>query len=133
VHLQVKTSTTADGRIVWKKSGDPARDWAQSVEEGGTYAFYVFAHFPTPAEVHLDSEAGSLTVVMPRDFVLTACAAREFADDVDEARREYGSRIRQRNDRFGTAGESLDPDGLQYPALARDYKSLDEIIAALAS
>jgi len=131
LHLQVKTSTVADGRIAWKREGQPARDWGEQVTATGATPLYVFVHFPTPAAASVDLEARSLTVTMPSDFLVTATTAAQFADDVDAARVEYGQRLRQRDDRFGRAGEPLSADGLQYPVCADDYLALSEVLGTV--
>ena len=82
LHLQVETSPAVDGRIAWKKEGQPARDWATLVEQHGVTPLYVFVHFLTPAAASVDLEARSLTVTMPSNFLVTATTAAQFADDV---------------------------------------------------
>lgn len=129
VWVQVKTSTVPDGRISWSGPGGRARAWADHVTAVGAEPWFALVHFPTPAEVFLQPESRSLTVAMPHDVLVTAVRARQFADDVDAAREEYGRRIRQRPGRNGEqVGARLTPDGLRYPVLASDYPVLPRVM-----
>lgn len=131
LHLQVKTSTAADGRVAWKQSGQAAREWATRVERDGGVPLYVFVHFPIPAVSTVDLEERSLKVTMPKEYAVTAASPEKFAEDVDAARAEYGQRFRQKNDRYGKAGERLSADSLQYPVYVESYWPLDRVLANL--
>lgn len=131
LHAQVKTSTVVDGRIAWKKWGQPALDWGDSVEAEGFIPLYVFVHFPSLATASVDLTARTLTVQMPEDYRVTAASPARFAADVDAERTAYGQRIRQRDDRYGRAGDPLPPHGLQYPVTADQYDDLREVLQDL--
>jgi hypothetical protein len=119
VHVQVKTSTAVDGRISWKKEGEPARAWAANVSKVGAVPLYAFVHFDSPATMEFDLDKRTLTIAIPESYLITATSPAAFADDVDAARIDYGSRLRQRRGRNGEAvGQHLSPDGLQYPVMA---------------
>lgn len=131
LHAQVKTSTANDGRIAWKKPGQPALDWGDSVEAERFRPLYVFVHFPSLATASVDLTARTLTVQMPENYRVTATSPARFAADVDRERNAYSQRIRQRDDRYGRAGDKLPPDGLQYPVTAGQYDDLREVLLNL--
>ncbi len=122
VHVQVKTTTSHDGRIAWTGDGARARDWSASVESEGAQAIYALVYLPDAADVDFDLESGVMTVQLPRNHNLAFVPAEQFADDVDLARAEYGSRLRKVRGRNGEAvGTPLSPNGLRYPVFASDY------------
>ncbi|NMN99867.1 hypothetical protein HH308_01390 [Gordonia sp. TBRC 11910] len=122
VHVQVKTTTSGDGRIAWAADGARARDWSASVEIEGAQAIYALVYLPDAADVDFDLESGVMTIQLPRNHKVAFVPAEQFADDVDVARAEYGSRVRKVRGRNGEAvGTPLSPDGLRYPVCAFDY------------
>jgi hypothetical protein len=127
-HVQVKCSTVEDGRVAWRGSGDRAREWAESVENlGEGPAIFALVHLASPSQATFDLKRGVLTVLLPPEYSVTVIRAAEFADDVDAARREYGSRLRKVRGRNGEeVGSLLSPDGLGYPVRVVDYPALNE-------
>lgn len=123
--VQVKCTSKPSGAIHWAKPGADARLYADSTEEAGRVALFVFAHATDVEQATIvDGE-----IRLPRPTIdLYATTARRFADDVDAARTWYGQQPYLRG---GRKGQMKPESGLSFPVCADEYDPLTEFINAL--
>lgn len=132
IRVQVKTSTAPSGRIYWRKAGEPALVWGQSVRDAGELPIFVFVHFPELAVARIDDQRKVLTVEMPEGYLVTAGSPEDFAYQVDATRADYGRQIRVRPGANGEkVGDLLSPEKVARPVCADFFGPLDEFIATL--
>lgn len=116
--IQVKCTSKPNAGIHWAKPGADARLYADSAEAAGRVAVFVFAHATNVERATIvDGE-----IRLPRPTIdLYATTAREFADDVDDARNLYGQQPYLRGE---LKGQMKPETGLSFPVYADDYDSL---------
>jgi len=133
MHFQIKTTTEDNGKIAAPKAGEIVKAWARDLRDTGVVPVYVFVHFVGHASCTLDDGTKTLTVTMPDEYVITACAPEELADLQAVRRTAYGQKRRQRDDRWGKAGDFLPETGLRYPVHSTDFEPLEDVLSALGS
>lgn len=124
--VQVKCTSKESAAIHWAKPGADARTYADAAESNGRLAVFILAHATdVQRAVLVDGE-----IRLPRPtMTLYATTARQFADDVDAARTQYGQEPYLRGAR---KGELKPESGLSFPVYADEYTPLAEFIASLA-
>lgn len=125
IHLdiQVKCTSKASGAIHWAKPGADARFYADVAMAAGRVAVFIFAHASNVERATMvDGE-----IRLPRPAInLFATTAREYADDVDAARTQYGQETYRRG---ALKGQVKPESGLSFPVYADEYLTLTEFWA----
>jgi hypothetical protein len=134
VEIQVKTTTTDDGRIRWQKPGRGQVDpWiAQAAAKCHLAAFVMMRADEESVWVEPDLHRRGYFFPEPEILQMTAMTARDFGDLVDQRRAEYGQQKRQRLYRGqGILGERLSPDKLQVPVFVGGGQPLEDFLSWL--
>jgi hypothetical protein len=135
VDIQVKASTSGDGRIHWQKPGRERVDpWVERAAVLGRQAAVIMIQADDESvRIEPDLHRPGYFIPDPRIVAMTAMTALDAGNLIDARRAEYGTRPRQRLSRGqGVIGELLSPDKLNYPIYVEDGKPLEDFLREIA-